>query len=459
VDLDDNEIRASIRSRARRVLFNLEAQVVDDDDDDDGNDDDDDGNDDDGGGNEEGQYGTEKMTGTEPCSDGNDDEKRRQWHRKRQRQFFDRHGFLLIESFADDTISTDEVFNMKLQMKNLVEERWNPNDDEQNPADNNNKGDNNKKTNKKKLSIFSTNEKEQLDEQGSDDYFLESANAIHFFAEPTAIDEKSPTGGLRPEFTSDKISALNKAGHGLHTLTPSAFHSYTTSPRVRSLVRDTLGYIDPVVPQSMYIFKQARIGGEVTSHQDSTFLYTTPRQTCLGMWLALDDSTLENGCLWVRPGSHGEEVRRRFGRNPGYFGEGAIEARSNVAVDGGGDLKETKLIFTDEGAGAGSSSGSDGRRSVPWEGKVPGGDTFGTGSATLRDNGDSLFDAGFVPIECKAGDLIVFPGHLDHLSLPNYSDAPRHTFQLHLVEGEDAGVTWAKSNWLQYPKGVPFLSI
>ena len=72
---------------------------------------------------------------------------------------------------------------------------------------------------------------------------------------------------------------------------------------------------------------------------------------------------------------------------------------------------------------------------------------------------NSLFDAGFIPIECKAGDLIAFPGQLDHLSLPNFSVTPRHTFQLHLVEGENAGITWSKSNWLQYPKDASFLSL
>jgi Phytanoyl-CoA dioxygenase (PhyH) len=56
------------------------------------------------------------------------------------------------------------------------------------------------------------------------------------------------------------------------------------SDNVRNLVHD-LGWIDPVVPQSMYIFKQPSIGGIVHSHQDSTFLYTTPYPTCLGLWL------------------------------------------------------------------------------------------------------------------------------------------------------------------------------
>ena len=88
---------------------------------------------------------------------------------------------------------------------------------------------------------------------------------------------------------------------------------------------------------------------------------------------------------------------------------------------------------------------------VPWDGNLP----PGWESPTR----DGLFEAGFVPVECEAGDLIAFPGELDHLSLPNRSGDPRHTFQLHLVEGEGAGVVWSESNWLQYPEGKSFLNI
>lgn len=41
----------------------------------------------------------------------------------------------------------------------------------------------------------------------------------------------------------------------------------------------------------------------VILHQDSTFLYTEPMKL-MGFWIALEDATLENGCLWFIPGSH-----------------------------------------------------------------------------------------------------------------------------------------------------------
>ena len=170
----------------------------------------------------------------------------------------------------------------------------------------------------------------------------------------------------------------------------------------------------------------------------------------MGLWLALDDATLENGCLWVRPGSHVEPVRRQFVRNPDYF-----DNRSSVdQIDEGGATKDNppKLIFEYH----------HDNPHVTWEGGIP-------STVNMKDRGDnrapsnsvheSLFDAGFVPVECKAGDLVTFCGLLDHLSLPNYSDQTRHTFQLHLVEGPKAGVTWSPKNWLQYPQGAPFLRL
>jgi phytanoyl-CoA hydroxylase len=319
-------------------------------------------------------------------------------------QFFDSTGFYHASAFA----SLEECAAMKQQMKGLVND-WNPDE--------------------KALDSFGT-DTEQNTARG--DYFLESSDQIHFFTEPTALDKDGTS--LLPEYQVDskKMTALNKVGHALH-LTPGAFSDYCLSKKVRDLVLD-LGWRDPVVPQSMYIFKQALTGGVVNSHQDSTFLFTTPKQSCLGLWLALDDATLDNGCLWVRPKSHREAARRQFKRNPAHFGSNAIESRSNNA---GGDASQPKLVMDDLYE----------HEDIIWDGSLP------------EHGWKGLLEAGFVPVECKAGDLVVFGGELDHLSLPNGSDHPRHTFQLHLVEGPGASVTWSPSNWLQYPDGRPFLRL
>jgi phytanoyl-CoA hydroxylase len=50
-------------------------------------------------------------------------------------------------------------------------------------------------------------------------------------------------------------------------------------------------------------------------HQDSTFLYTDP-PSCTGLWLALEDATRSNGCLWGLKGIHKQGLARRFKRLP-----------------------------------------------------------------------------------------------------------------------------------------------
>lgn len=54
----------------------------------------------------------------------------------------------------------------------------------------------------------------------------------------------------------------------------------------------------------------------VDEHQDSTFLFTEP-DSLVGFWIALDDAKIDNGCLWMIPGSHKTaDLQRRFIRNP-----------------------------------------------------------------------------------------------------------------------------------------------
>lgn len=45
----------------------------------------------------------------------------------------------------------------------------------------------------------------------------------------------------------------------------------------------------------------------MSPHQDATFLYTEPLGRVLGVWIAIEDALLENGCLWFIPGSHTSE--------------------------------------------------------------------------------------------------------------------------------------------------------
>ncbi|XP_029693463.1 phytanoyl-CoA dioxygenase domain-containing protein 1 isoform X2 [Takifugu rubripes] len=143
--------------------------------------------------------------------------------------------------------------------------------------------------------------------QGSADYFITSGDKIRFFFEKGVFDDKG-------EFTVPKHRSLNKVGHALHAYEP-LYKRVTHSPKVQSIAR-TLGFARPVVLQSMYIFKQPGIGGEVMPHQDASFLNTEPLGRVMGMWIALEDATVDNSCLWFIPGSHKSGISRRMVRSP-----------------------------------------------------------------------------------------------------------------------------------------------
>ena len=150
-------------------------------------------------------------------------------------------------------------------------------------------------------SVFSTTDRTQLDDR----YFIESGDKIRFFLEADAFDER---GKLR----QSKEHSLNKMGHAMHDLDP-VFEAFSHSPLLDNIARH-LGVQDPGIIQSMYIFKPPRIGGEVVFHQDSTYLYTEP-ESCIGFWFALEDATLENGCMHFIPGAHKEPLRKRNHRD------------------------------------------------------------------------------------------------------------------------------------------------
>ena len=75
--------------------------------------------------------------------------------------------------------------------------------------------------------------------------------------------------------------------------------------------------------QSQFIFKNPGVIGQPW-HQDS-YYFRLDRQPQVGVWVALSRATLENGCLWVVPGSHARgEIfdhvpDRRPAANRGYL--------------------------------------------------------------------------------------------------------------------------------------------
>lgn len=88
--------------------------------------------------------------------------------------------------------------------------------------------------------------------------------------------------------------------HFPHKISP-VVHRYLSHPRVVDILT---GIVSPNVKcmQSMLFVKAPGKAGQAW-HQDEYFIPTRDR-SLVGVWIAIDDATVENGCLWIIPGSH-----------------------------------------------------------------------------------------------------------------------------------------------------------
>ena len=227
-------------------------------------------------------------------------------------------------------------------------------------------------------SVFTTRDQART----ADATFLASGQAVTCFFEAEAY---GPDGRLcRPQAES-----VNKIGHALHDLDP-VFDRFSRGPDMAALAAG-LGLVQPQAWQSMLIFKPPRIGGEVGWHQDATFLITEP-SSVVGFWFALEDATLENGCLWVEPGGHRGPLRQRFVRE--------------------GDRVRMETLDA-----------------TPWP-----------------------LPTAAVPLEVTAGTLVCLHGRLPHYSGPNRSNRWRQAYTLHATDGT---ARWSELNWLRRGPQLP----
>lgn len=229
--------------------------------------------------------------------------------------------------------------------------------------------------------IFSTRQPRHKDSR----YFRESAHAIGVFFEEEAFDAEGKLAYPLP-------LAVNKLGHGMHDLDP-VFSNFSKG-RALQAISESLGVADPRVMQSMYIFKQPSIGGEVVCHQDSTYIYTEP-MSVIGYWFAIDDAHIANSCLGGLPGEHRKGLKSLFR----HQADGRLDT----------ETLDTTINWD--------------MQKLEW-------------------------------LEVPTGALIVFSGCFPHLSNANRSAQARHSYTLHVVDG---ACTYPADNWLQRPLDRPAL--
>ena len=74
-------------------------------------------------------------------------------------------------------------------------------------------------------------------------------------------------------------------------------------PQLLTLVQRLIGD-SPVLFQDMALLKPPRMGREKPWHQDHAYFRIDLEAKVVGCWIALDEATVENGCMVIAPGSH-----------------------------------------------------------------------------------------------------------------------------------------------------------
>jgi len=190
---------------------------------------------------------------------------------------------------------------------------------------------------------------------------LDAATVAAIRAEGAAIcrGRRGAVDGLvdvAPDIDDDAAMAAYLCLHFPHKVSP-AIRDALSEPR---LVGALTALIGPNVKamQSMLFVKHAGKPGQAW-HQDENFIPTRDR-SLTAAWIALDDATVDNGCLWVIPGSH--------------------------------------------------------RAGVLWPDRQHGDDRF---DSVPEAHGFPHDREAGVPVEVSAGGVVFFNGYLLHRSLPN----------------------------------------
>jgi phytanoyl-CoA hydroxylase len=84
-------------------------------------------------------------------------------------------------------------------------------------------------------------------------------------------------------------------------------------PELINLVTRLVGEA-PALFQDMALIKPPKIGREKPWHQDHAYFDLPLTATVVGVWIALDEATTENGCMVIYPGSHRQGPVVHFNR-------------------------------------------------------------------------------------------------------------------------------------------------
>lgn len=120
------------------------------------------------------------------------------------------------------------------------------------------------------------------------------------------------------------------------------FWDHATRPEIVDVVESLLGEHVKLYTDQMFV-KPAHHGSEVPFHQDHAYWTQVEPYRMISCWVALDDATVENGCVRMLPGTHHQLLpHREFAGNQRY---GLLEEDVDVSGEIAVEIKAGSAMF------------------------------------------------------------------------------------------------------------------
>ncbi len=121
-----------------------------------------------------------------------------------------------------------------------------------------------------------------------------------------------------------------------------ALNALAQHPMLLTVLQQLIGE-EPTMFQDMGLIKPPHIGREKPWHQDFAYFNLPQGTQVVGVWIALDEATIENGCMHIIPGTHQDGPRIHFQRRDWQICDTDVQIDRCMAVP----LKPGSCLFFD----------------------------------------------------------------------------------------------------------------
>ena len=127
--------------------------------------------------------------------------------------------------------------------------------------------------------------------------------AVREIAQPASAVQVEPAIKRKEVAAKSKLESIRKLSSVART--DSIMHAHATNPKILDILEGLIGPDIKLFDDQLFM-KSSAHGSRKNYHQDSnsSVMSKYVPHSLVSCWAALDDATVENGCLWFIPGSH-----------------------------------------------------------------------------------------------------------------------------------------------------------